>query len=438
MDPLSALSYFDSIDRRKKEEQQSLDQRVASGILSKLDSFKDDPARYDAFKKTYVESNPEVMGSLSRIFGEKTVPGLLDSSLLTDERQIKTDLIKNTNIAQSITQKLNEMRDDPVRYKAFTETFIRGKPEIQRALVAQYGVEGVEALLSTAGMKDQETKLREQKLAEGRAATNPEVFQLVARQKKNEQDLANALALEPTNVAAQAKIAENKAVQEMEAKDASQNTTSYFNIVKRERDIRARTVLKDDFESLYNTMLPDVMDALGRDEGSPSGGPDTLLAQFLSNNKQASRQSGSKTVVEELMGNYKNAILWDSNTTFEAPDFGGLMPSDGGKISESQYKAKEEQAYRTLARGYYLKNGKPVKLDPATADKIMQSLIVSPVMNGNPSPYFMAAQPFVYAMGKEESKLSPNAKQNLAVARSVFDAFQGRNRMEERKAKVVK
>ena len=120
---LSIYNTFESQrrqDRQRQEEQQSQQDRLLSSqVLQRLDSFKDDPARYKAFRDGAVLAVPEVKGALERVFTPQGLKTIIDDSTLespeerlqrkTQEHMVVTLAQKRAEAAADADPKLNQM-----------------------------------------------------------------------------------------------------------------------------------------------------------------------------------------------------------------------------------------------------------------------------------------------------------------------------------------
>jgi hypothetical protein len=143
MDLLSTFNMIQGQQRYQQAQQQDQDQKIASGIMSRLDEYKSDPARFSAFKTQFIDSDPTIKGSLERVYTPKGLAAMLDTS--TMQTQDDRNKIKQQDIISSRrSQAMAEV--DPVvlgasrkakEYQAETENFINLKPTIVEAKAKQ-------------------------------------------------------------------------------------------------------------------------------------------------------------------------------------------------------------------------------------------------------------------------------------------------------------
>lgn len=99
------LSIMQAEERQQQELKSQQDRTVANGIISRLEDYKTDPQRYNDFKTRFIDSNPEIKGTLERVYTPKGLAAMLDTSMMETPEQKnirKSQEIINTRRTQAV------------------------------------------------------------------------------------------------------------------------------------------------------------------------------------------------------------------------------------------------------------------------------------------------------------------------------------------------
>lgn len=396
MDPLSLLSYLEGQERQQKNDQEKLletqkeqDYRISSGVLSRLNSLSSDPTRYEAFKKTFIEGDPNVFSALQRTYGAG-LKGMLDSSSLVDVKGQQEQDQRTKIISSGIISKLEEFKDDPKRYQAFKDTAF-GVPEIKAALEKTYTPEALNIIFSTSGMETSEERATKKaneivqtRRAQAIADVDPFVLTKAQEARVAKERGEVSASLDPYVQEGKTKLAKAEGQRKAEGEFAEKSSNAYNQLIELNKE-RDRVEKVPEFEAMYDSIMPQMVALTGRtDDPVASEG---IMKIF----DEGGAASGTANFSgQKLLENYNKSRIVPKGTMIPV-----TATVDGKQktvnMNEESVKRMEKNMLRTLVTG---KDAQGQPINDQDRSELLSQLYSSPLLGGKPSPYYIAGLGF--------------------------------------------